>query len=96
MALDESVGGLSSLIAIFLFLSTATVILRFIARYRQKNTLGLDDFIIIPAWVRWLYCSVICAQTNVDIMFSCVLLLFPQLESMVSPAIKYELYLLKT
>ena len=51
MALDQTTTGLSVLVGVLLLLSTATIILRFVARSMQKNSFGLDDYVTIPAWV---------------------------------------------
>jgi len=49
--LDTTLGGMLSLCVIFLFLTTATVILRFFARFKQKANLQVDDWIVVAAWV---------------------------------------------
>lgn len=52
MSLDQSVGGVASLVGILLFLTTSTLVLRFIARFMQREvSFGVDDWLMIPAWV---------------------------------------------
>ena len=49
---DQSGDGMASLVAIFTFLTTFTLAMRFVTRKMQKNSLGYDDLCMIPAWVR--------------------------------------------
>ncbi|CAG8948805.1 hypothetical protein HYFRA_00001928 [Hymenoscyphus fraxineus] len=49
--LDIVVGGVVSLCAVFLVLTTTTLILRFFARSKQAVKIGIDDWIILAAWV---------------------------------------------
>lgn len=57
MQLDMTLGGIASLSGVFLFLTTITVLLRFLARYKQKAGFKLDDWIVAGAWVSfyWVY-----------------------------------------
>lgn len=52
--IDVTVGGIVSLCAVFLFLTTGTLILRFFARYKQGASIGKDDWIVAVAWVSLL------------------------------------------
>ncbi|TAQ83652.1 hypothetical protein B7494_g8026 [Chlorociboria aeruginascens] len=49
--LDTTLDGMLSLCVIFLFLTTATVILRFLARVKQSANFQVDDWIIVAAWL---------------------------------------------
>lgn len=49
--LDTQVNGVAALSGTFLFLTTATVLLRFFARYRQKAYIAVDDYVVVGAWV---------------------------------------------
>lgn len=46
-----TLGGIASLCGVLLFLATATVSLRFVARYKQNASFQLDDGIVAGAWV---------------------------------------------
>ena len=50
-ALEYTVGGIAAEVTVFLVLITCAVVLRFVARRRQKTTFGVDDYLVIPAWV---------------------------------------------
>lgn len=49
--LDTSFNGLAALSGTFLGLTTASIVLRFYARHKQKVPLLMDDWLTIPAWV---------------------------------------------
>ena len=49
--LEYTVGGIAAEVSVFLFLITCTVVLRFVARRKQKTNFGVDDYLVIPAWV---------------------------------------------
>ncbi|EME79970.1 uncharacterized protein MYCFIDRAFT_77774 [Pseudocercospora fijiensis CIRAD86] len=49
--LDETLKGTASLAAVFLFLTTATIALRFLARYKQKAGVGPDDYMALASWI---------------------------------------------
>jgi hypothetical protein len=55
--LDTQVNGVASLSGTFLFLTTVTVLLRFLARYKQKAYVSVDDYLIVCGWVRSLSLS---------------------------------------
>jgi hypothetical protein len=59
--LDTQVNGVASLSGTFLFLTTVTVLLRFLARYKQKAYVSVDDYLIVCGWVRsislWMHLS---------------------------------------
>ena len=59
--LSTTLGGLASLCGVLLFLSAATLGLRFLARFRQKTGLLLDDYIAGGAFVRFLSLTYIVA-----------------------------------
>ncbi|CAD6442820.1 b50132ee-9268-4965-8904-ec1ac1c8e270 [Sclerotinia trifoliorum] len=50
MRVDESKNGLASLSGTLLGLTTITIILRFIARRKQKASLLIDDWMVFSAW----------------------------------------------
>lgn len=54
--IDVTVGGIVSLCAVFLFLTTGTLILRFFAQYKQGASIGKYDWTIAVAWVS-LHCG---------------------------------------
>ena len=59
--LYTEVNGLASLSATFLFLTTTTVVLRFLARRSQGSRTSFDDYAAVAAWVcarlLWLWQS---------------------------------------
>ncbi|KAJ3497844.1 hypothetical protein NLG97_g1587 [Lecanicillium saksenae] len=52
MALDTDAAGLGALSGVFAALTTLTLVLRFLARYKQHARFGLDDYSIAMAWLR--------------------------------------------
>lgn len=51
MGLDVEANGLAALSGTFLLLTTGTVVLRFVARYKQKGRVWMDDYTMALAWV---------------------------------------------
>ncbi|KAG8417319.1 hypothetical protein J3459_012412 [Metarhizium acridum] len=51
MGLDVQASGLAALSGAFLFLTTGSVVLRFVARYKQKGRVWVDDYTMALAWV---------------------------------------------
>ena len=51
MELDMTMNGIASLCGAFLFLTTVTVFLRFLARYKQKAGFQIDDYVVAFACV---------------------------------------------
>lgn len=54
MDLDTSFAGIVSMATVFLFLTTTTVILRFISRRKQGGEFWVDDFLAIAALVGFI------------------------------------------
>ncbi|KAK5997679.1 hypothetical protein PT974_00034 [Cladobotryum mycophilum] len=52
--LDTQVNGVAALSSAFLFLTTTTVLLRFLARHRQKAYISTDDYMVVAAWVGFI------------------------------------------
>ena len=52
--LDTTARGIGALSGSFLFLTTFTCLLRYLARYRQKAAFGLDDALVTGALVSFL------------------------------------------
>ncbi|OAQ59465.2 hypothetical protein VFPPC_14778 [Pochonia chlamydosporia 170] len=51
MGIDFQTNGLAALSGTFLFLTFGSVVLRFVARYKQKGRVWMDDYTIAVAWV---------------------------------------------
>ncbi|KAH0593230.1 hypothetical protein MHUMG1_08952 [Metarhizium humberi] len=51
MGLDVEANGLAALSGTFLLLTTGSVVLRFVARYKQKGRVWMDDYTMALAWV---------------------------------------------
>ncbi|TAQ89241.1 hypothetical protein B7494_g2429 [Chlorociboria aeruginascens] len=51
MTLTESVSGLTSVSSTLLAVTTITIILRFVARYKQNARILMDDWMVVSAWI---------------------------------------------
>ena len=51
MGYDSSLAGIASMVAVLLVLTSGTLILRLVARSRQKASFGTDDVLAILAFV---------------------------------------------
>ena len=51
MGYDSSLAGIASMVAVLLVLTSGTLILRLVARSKQKASFGIDDILAILAFV---------------------------------------------
>lgn len=49
--IDTDASGLGALSGTFLFLTTTTIVLRFVARYQQHGRAGVDDYLAVASWL---------------------------------------------
>jgi hypothetical protein len=55
MRLDTSLNGIASVCGTLLGLTTLSIILRFVSRYKQRASILIDDWAVASAWVSLSY-----------------------------------------